>query len=418
VKAVTDIKAMAPAAAGFDPREVKRDFPIFANNPGLVFLDSAASAQKPGAVIDRVSNFYRTDYANVHRGVYRLSAASSEQYENARARVARYLNAAHDGEIVFVRGATEGINLVVQSWGAAFLEPGDEVLITELEHHANIVPWQLLRDRIGFALKVAPIDATGGLDLAALEALITPKTKMVAVTHLANATGALVPVETIAKMAHAKGAKFLVDGCQAAPRMKVDVRAIDCDFYVFSGHKTYGPTGIGVLYGKRDLLQAMPPWQSGGDMILSVTFEKTTFQDPPARFEAGTPDISGAIGLATALDYIEQLGLDAIEAHEAALTEYGIAELAQLPGVRLVPAGQRRFGILSFAVDGIHPHDVASILDHHNVAVRAGHHCAQPLMEKLDLAATTRASFGVYNDEHDIDALAAAIKAAQKMFAG
>jgi cysteine desulfurase / selenocysteine lyase len=418
VKAVTDIKAMAPAAAGFDPREVKRDFPIFANNPGLVFLDSAASAQKPGAVIDRVSNFYRTDYANVHRGVYRLSAASSEQYENARARVARYLNAAHDGEIVFVRGATEGINLVVQSWGAAFLKPGDEVLITELEHHANIVPWQLLRDRIGFALKVAPIDATGGLDLAALEALITPKTKMVAVTHLANATGALVPVETIAKMAHAKGAKFLVDGCQAAPRMKVDVRAIDCDFYVFSGHKTYGPTGIGVLYGKRDLLQAMPPWQSGGDMILSVTFEKTTFQDPPARFEAGTPDISGAIGLATALDYIEQLGLDAIEAHEAALTEYGIAELAQLPGVRLVPAGQRRFGILSFAVDGIHPHDVASILDHHNVAVRAGHHCAQPLMEKLDLAATTRASFGVYNDEHDIDALAAAIKAAQKMFAG
>jgi cysteine desulfurase/selenocysteine lyase len=418
VKAVADIKAMAPAAAGFDPREVKRDFPIFANNPGLVFLDSAASAQKPGAVIDRVSNFYRTDYANVHRGVYRLSAASSEQYENARARVARYLNAAHDGEIVFVRGATEGINLVVQSWGAAFLKPGDEVLITELEHHANIVPWQLLRDRIGFALKVAPIDATGGLDLAALEALITPKTKMVAVTHLANATGALVPVETIAKMAHAKGAKFLVDGCQAAPRMKVDVRAIDCDFYVFSGHKTYGPTGIGVLYGKRDLLQAMPPWQSGGDMILSVTFEKTTFQDPPARFEAGTPDISGAIGLATALDYIEQLGLDAIEAHEAALTEYGIAELAQLPGVRLVPAGQRRFGILSFAVDGIHPHDVASILDHHNVAVRAGHHCAQPLMEKLDLAATTRASFGVYNDEHDIDALAAAIKAAQKTFAG
>jgi cysteine desulfurase / selenocysteine lyase len=418
VKAVTDIKAMAPAAAGFDPREVKRDFPIFANNPGLVFLDSAASAQKPGAVIDRVSNFYRTDYANVHRGVYRLSAASSEQYENARARVARYLNAAHDGEIVFVRGATEGINLVVQSWGAAFLKPGDEVLITELEHHANIVPWQLLRDRIGFALKVAPIDATGGLDLAALEALITPKTKMVAVTHLANATGALVPVETIAKMAHAKGAKFLVDGCQAAPRMKVDARAIDCDFYVFSGHKTYGPTGIGVLYGKRDLLQAMPPWQSGGDMILSVTFEKTTFQDPPARFEAGTPDISGAIGLATALDYIEQLGLDAIEAHEAALTEYGIAELAQLPGVRLVPAGQRRFGILSFAVDGIHPHDVASILDQHNVAVRAGHHCAQPLMEKLDLAATTRASFGVYNDEHDIDALAAAIKAAQKMFAG
>jgi cysteine desulfurase / selenocysteine lyase len=412
VKAIADIKAF-----GFDPQQVKRDFPIFANNPGLVFLDSAASAQKPAAVIDRVSNFYRTDYANVHRGVYRLSTASSEQYENARVRVARYLNAAHESEIIFVRGATEGINLVVQSWGAAFLKAGDEVLITELEHHANIVPWQLLRDRIGFTLKVAPIDATGGLDLAKLEAMITAKTKMVAVTQLANATGAMVPVESIAKMAHAKGAKFLVDGCQAAPRMKVDVRAIDCDFYAFSGHKTYGPTGIGVLYGKRELLQAMPPWQAGGDMILNVTFEKTTFQDPPARFEAGTPDISGAIGLATALDYIENLGLDAIEAHEATLTEYGIAQLAQLPGVRLVPAGQRRFGILSFAVDGIHPHDVASILDQHKVAVRAGHHCAQPLMDKLDLAATTRASFGVYNDESDIDALVVAIKAAQKMFA-
>ena len=413
MKAVADIKPL-----GFDPRRVKRDFPIFANNPGLVFLDSAASAQKPAAVIDRVSDFYRTDYANVHRGVYRLSTKSSELYENARARVARFLNAAHDSEIVFVRGATEGINLVVQSWGASFLKASDEVLITELEHHANIVPWQLLRDRIGFTLKVAPIDATGGLDLAKLEALITAKTKIVAVTHLANATGALVPVETIAKMAHAKGAKFLVDGCQAAPRMKVDVRAIDCDFYAFSGHKLYGPTGIGVLYGKRELLQAMPPWQAGGDMILNVTFEKTTFQDPPARFEAGTPDISGAIGLATALDYIDALGLDAIAAHEAALTEYGIDALARLPGVRLVPAGQRRFGILSFAVDGIHPHDVASILDQHKVAVRAGHHCAQPLLDKLDLNATTRASFGVYNDEADIDALAAAIQAAQKMFAG
>ena len=413
MKAANDLKSLS-----FDPRRAKRDFPIFANNPGLIFLDSAASAQKPAAVIDRVSDFYRTDYANVHRGVYRLSAKSSELYENARARVARFLNAAHESEIVFVRGATEGINLVVQSWGAAFLKPGDEVLITELEHHANIVPWQLLRDRIGFALKVAPIDATGGLDLAALDTLITPRTKMVAVTQLANATGALVPVEAIARLAHAKGAKLLVDGCQAAPRMKVDVRAIDCDFYVFSGHKTYGPTGIGALYGKRELLQAMPPWQAGGDMILNVTFEKTTFQDPPARFEAGTPDISGAIGLATALDYIDALGLDAIEAHEAALTEYGVTALARLPGVKLVPAGQRRFGMLSFAVEGIHPHDVATVLDQHGVAVRAGHHCAQPLMDKLDLEATTRASFGVYNDESDIDALAAAIQAAQTMFSG
>ena len=404
-------------AAALDPRRLKRDFPIFANNPGLVFLDSAASAQKPAVVIDRVSEFYRTDYANVHRGVYALSTRSSELYEGARETARRFLNAADASEIVFVRGATEGINLVVQSWGAAFLKAGDEVLITELEHHANIVPWQLLRDRLGFALKVAPIDATGGLDMAALERLITPRTKMVAVTHLANATGALVPVEAVVRLAHAKGAKVLIDGCQAAPRMKVDVRALGCDFYAFSGHKTYGPTGIGVLYGKRELLQAMPPWQAGGDMILNVTFETTTFQDPPARFEAGTPDISGAIGLARAFDYIEALGLDAIEAHEAALTEYGLGVLSRLAGVNLVPAGQSRFGILSFSVDGIHPHDVASLLDQHGVAVRAGHHCAQPLMDKLGLHATTRASLGVYNDESDIDKLAAAIQAAQATFA-
>ncbi len=405
------------SAASLDPRRVKRDFPIFANNPGLVFLDSAASAQKPDVVIDRVSDFYRHDYANVHRGVYRLSAKSSELYENARETARRFLNAGDASEIVFVRGATEAINLVVYSWGQAFLKPGDEVLITELEHHANIVPWQILRDRIGFALKVAPIDATGGLDMTAFEKLVTPRTKMVAVTQLANATGALTPIEAIIRLAHAKGAKVLVDGCQAAPRMKVDVRALGCDFYVFSGHKTYGPTGIGVLYGKRELLQAMPPWQAGGDMILNVTFEKTSFQDPPARFEAGTPDISGAIGLATALDYIEALGRDAIEAHEAALTDYGIAQISRLPGVTLVGAGQRRFGILSLEVDGIHPHDLATLLDQHGVAVRAGHHCAQPLMEKLGVHATTRASLGVYNDESDIDQLVVAIKAAQAMFA-
>jgi cysteine desulfurase/selenocysteine lyase len=400
-----------------DPRRVKRDFPIFESNPGLVFLDSAASAQKPAAVIDRVSDFYRTDYANVHRGVYRLSAKSSELYESARDTARRFLNAGDASEIIFVRGATEGINLVVHSWGWANLKRGDEVLITELEHHANIVPWQILRDRLDFTLKVAPIDATGGLDMAALEALITPRTKMVAVTQLANGTGALVPIDAIIRLAHARGAKVLVDGCQAAPRMRVDVRAMDCDFYVFSGHKTYGPTGIGVLYGKRELLQAMPPWQAGGDMILNVTFEKTTFQDPPARFEAGTPDISGAIGLATALDYIEALGRDAIEAHEAALTEYGIETLSRMPGVVLVGAGQRRFGILSIEVEGIHPHDLATLLDQHGVAVRAGHHCAQPLMEKLGVHATTRASLGIYNDESDIDKLAEAIKAAQTMFA-
>jgi cysteine desulfurase / selenocysteine lyase len=409
--------ALHPASEPvFDPRVVKRDFPIFARNPGLVFLDSGASAQKPASVIDGVAEFYRNDYANIHRGVYRLSARSTELYEAARERVRRFLNAREAAEIVFVRNATEAINLVAYSWGDAFLAAGDEVLITELEHHANIVPWQQLRDRVGCVLKVAPVDATGGLDLAAFEALIGPRTRLVAATQLANATGALLPVEAMVRLAHAKGAKMLIDGCQAAPRLPVDVRALDCDFYVFSGHKTYGPTGIGALYAKKAILEAMPPWQSGGDMIANVTFEKTLFQDPPARFEAGTPDISGAIGLAIALDYIDGLGREAIQAHEAALTAYGVERLSRLPGVELVGAGQRRYAMLSFLVDGIHPHDVATILDQHNVAVRAGHHCAQPLVDKLGHGATTRASLGVYNDESDIDALAAAIVAAQKMF--
>jgi len=411
---VTPLRAAAGDA--FDPRRIRRDFPIFERNPGLVFLDSGASAQKPAAVIDGVAEFYRSDYANVHRGVYRLSARSTELYEEARDKVRRFLNAADRREIVFVRGATEAINLVAGSWGPAFVKPGDEILVTELEHHANIVPWQLLRDRIGCKLVVAPIDATGGLDLGKLAALIGPRTKLVAVTHLANATGALVPIESVVRLAHAKGAKVLVDGCQAAPRLPVDVQALGCDFYVFSGHKTYGPTGIGVLYGKKELLDAMPPWQGGGDMIVEVTFEKTTFQEPPHRFEAGTPDISGAVGLAIALDYIEGLGRQAILDHEVALTGYGVDRLSALPGVHLVGAGQQRLAILSVDVDGIHPHDLATILDRHGVAVRAGHHCAQPLLDKLGLGATTRASLGVYNDERDIDALAEAIQAAQAMF--
>lgn len=399
-----------------DPATLRLDFPIFANNPGLVFLDSAASSQKPAAVIDGIANYYRSDYANVHRGVYSLSAKSTELYEQARARVAKFLNAKQESEIVFVRGATEGINLVAYAWGGTFLKEGDEVLLTELEHHANIVPWQLLRDRIGFTIVVAPIDATGGLDLAALEKLISSRTKLVGVTQLANATGALVSVEAIAQLAHAKGAKILVDGCQAAPRLAVDVQALDCDFYVFSGHKIYGPTGIGVLYAKKAILDAMPPFQGGGDMILNVTFEKTIYQDPPARFEAGTPDISGAIGLALALDYVDGVGRDAILEHEQMLTGYGVDRLARLPGVRLVGAGQQRLGILSVDAEGIHPHDLATLLDAQQVAVRAGHHCAQPLMERLGIGATTRASFGIYNDERDVDAFVAAIRAAQKTF--
>jgi cysteine desulfurase / selenocysteine lyase len=414
---VATLRSVYPGPGGFDPRRLRREFPIFASNPDLVFLDSGASAQKPRSVIDRVADYYRTDYANVHRGVYRLSARSTELFEEAREKVRCFLNAADHREIVFVRGATEAINLVAQSWGTAFLKAGDEIVISELEHHSNIVPWQMLRDRLGIRLMVAPIDATGGLDLAAFEARLSPRTRLVAITHLANATGALVPIETVTRLAHRRGAKVLIDGCQAAPRLAVDVQALDCDFYTFSGHKTYGPTGIGVLYGRYELLSAMPPWQGGGEMILSVTFERSEFQDPPHRFEAGTPDISGAIGLGTAIDFIEELGRDNILEHEEALTGYGVDRLSRIPGLRLVEAGQRRLGILSFDLEGVHPHDLAQVLDQYHVAVRAGHHCAQPLMERLGLAGTTRASLGVYNDEPDIDALAAALEAGREMFA-
>jgi cysteine desulfurase / selenocysteine lyase len=408
----------APTAAGrLDPQVIRHDFPVFENNPGLVFLDTAASAQKPRAVIDGVADFYRHDYANVHRGVYRLSARSTELYEEAREKVRGFINAADSREIVFVRGATEAINLVANTFGPAFLKAGDEVVISELEHHSNIVPWQMLRDRVGIKLVVAPIGPTGGLDMAKFETLLGPRTKLVAITHIANAIGSLLPVETIVRLAHANGAKVLIDGCQAVPRMPIDVQALGCDFYAFSGHKMYGPSGIGILYGRLDLLDAMPPWQGGGDMILNVTFAKTTYNETPHKFEAGTPDISGAIGLGMAVDYIEGIGRQRIFDHEEALTGYGVDVLSQMPGVRLVGAGQRRFGVLSFEAEGIHPHDLATILDQHKVAVRAGHHCAQPLMDKLGLAATTRASLGIYNDESDIDALAEAIRAAQAIFA-
>ena len=411
------LRSVFPGPGGFDPPVLRREFPIFANNPELVFLDSGASAQKPRAVIDRIAEYYRTDYANVHRGIYRLSARSTELYEEAREKVRRFLNAADPREIVFVRNTTEAINLVAQSWGPAFLKEGDEVLISVLEHHSNIVPWQLLRDRIGVRLVVAPIDATGGLDLAAFEAQLSPRTRLVAITHVANATGAVVPVETIVRLAHAKGAQVLIDGSQAAPRLPVDVRALGCDFYAFTGHKAYGPTGIGVLYGRYELLTEMPPWQGGGEMILHVSFDKTEYQDPPHRFEAGTPNIAGTIGLGAAIDFIEELGREGILEHEEALTDYGVDRLSRIPGVKLLDAGQRRLGILSLDMEGVHPHDVAQVLDQHHVAVRAGDHCAQPLMEWFGLSGTTRASLGVYNDERDIDRLVASVGAAREMFA-
>src|SRR5579864_9278434 len=399
-----------------DPRQLRREFPIFERNPGLVFLDSGASAQKPRQVIDGIAEFYRNDYANVHRGVYHLSARSTDLFEEARGKIRAFLNAADEREIIFVRGATEAINLVAYSWGGANVRAGDEVIISDLEHHSNLVPWQMLCQRTGAKLLVAPTDDTGEFDLGRFDALLTARTRLVAVTHISNVTGALLPIRRIVELAHAKGALVLVDGCQAVPRLPVDVHALGCDFYAFSGHKAYGPSGIGVLYGRYDLLAAMPPWETGGGMILNVEYAHTEFQEPPHRFEAGTPDIAGAVGLSQAIDFIEGLGRDAIREHEMALTGYGIDRLSRIKGVELVGGGQRPLSILSFNLDGVHPHDVGTVLDQHGVAVRVGHHCAQPLMDKLSLAGTVRASLGVYNDEADLDRLAEAIEACREMF--
>lgn len=396
--------------------DLRDEFPVFQRHPRLVFLDTAASAQKPRAVIDGMAEFYRQDYANVHRGVYGLSVRATERFEAARETVRRFLNATDPSEIVFVRGATEAINLVANAWGRSYLKAGDQIVITELEHHSNIVPWQMLRDQLGVELIVAPIDVTGALDLSAFAARLGARTKLVCMTHVANVTGHVLPVATAIHLAHAAGAKVLIDGCQAAPRLPVDVAALDCDFYTLSGHKCYGPTGIGVLYAKREILDAMPPWQGGGDMIETVTFEKTTFAAPPQRFEAGTPDIAGAVGLDLALTFMETAGRDAIREHEAMLTQYAVDRLSSLCGVSIIPAGEERLGVVSFETEGIHPHDIATILDEHNVAIRAGHHCAQPLMDRLGVAATARASFGIYNDDADVDALVTAVKAAQCLF--
>ena len=342
----------------------------------------------------------------------RVRDAVGEAREKARA----FLNAADEREIVFLRGATEAINLVAQSWGPACLKPGDEIVISDVEHHSNIVPWQMLCERSGARLIVAPTDPTGEFDLAAFEALLNARTRLVAVTHISNVTGTLLPIERIVELAHGKGARVLVDSCQALPRMPVDVQALGCDFYVFSGHKAYGPTGTGVLYGRYDALQSMPPWQTGGGMITSVEYAKTEFQDPPHRFEAGTPDIAGAVGLGLALDFIESLGREAIAEHEQALTGYAVDKLSRIPDVQIAPGGQHQLSIVSFNIDGVHPHDVGTVLDQHGVAVRVGHHCAQPLMEKLGIAGTVRASLGVYNDEADIDRLAKAVEACREMF--
>jgi cysteine desulfurase/selenocysteine lyase len=398
---------------------IRKDFPILhqeVHGKPLVYMDNAATAQKPQAVIDAIARYYATDNANVHRGVHRLSERATEAYEGARSRISRFLNAAHTREIIFVRGATEGINLVAQTYGRRVVGPGDEIVITALEHHSNIVPWQMLCEEKGAVLRVVPIDDAGEIDVATYARLLGERTRLVAVAHVSNALGTIVPVKPMIDAAHRRGIPVLVDGAQAAPHLRVDVQALDCDFYTFSGHKTYGPTGIGVLYGKAALLEQMPPFQGGGDMIKSVSFEKTVYNDLPYKFEAGTPHIAGAIGLGVALEYLEGLGLDHVAAYEHELLAHGTERLVRIPGLRLIGTAREKAGVLSFVVDGIHPHDVGTILDREGIAVRTGHHCAMPVMTRFEIAATTRASLAFYNTHEEIDALADALGRVRETF--
>jgi cysteine desulfurase/selenocysteine lyase len=402
----------AVAAHAFDVEQVRRDFPILqqkVHGKPLVYLDNAATTQKPLAVMEAMENYYRRDNSNIHRGVHTLSERATEHYEMARTSIQRFLNAADSKEIIFVRGTTEAINLVAQTYGRQNVGSGDEVLITAMEHHSNIVPWQMLCDEKGAKLRVAPINDQGELLLGEFERLLGPKTKLAAVSHLSNALGTINPVQEIVRMAHAKNIPVLVDGAQAAPRMQVDVQELDCDFYAISGHKMYGPTGIGALYGKAKLLEAMPPYQGGGDMIASVTFEKTVYNRLPYKFEAGTPNIADTIGLGAAVEYLEQLGVEDIERHERDLLAYATRQVGAIPGVNIVGTAKEKAGVLSFTIDGIHPHDIGTILDSEGIAVRTGHHCAQPVMQRFGIPATARASFGLYNTREEVDALVAGI---------
>src|SRR6266581_3923022 len=406
------------AGVAFDADKVRTDFPILrqrVRGRTLVYLDNAATSQKPQVVIDAIRQYYERDNANIHRGVHFLSEHATEEHEAARRTVQGFLNAADTSEIIFVRGATEAINLVAQTYGRTKVHAGDEVLITAMEHHSNIVPWQILCEEKGARLRVAPISDSGELLLEDFENLLGPRTKIVAVTHISNALGTINPVQRIIEMAHHGNIPVLVDGAQAVPHLKVDVQALDCDFYVFSGHKVYGPTGIGVLYGKSALLDAMPPYQGGGDMISSVTFEKTIYNKLPYKFEAGTPDIAGVIGLHTAIQYLSSLGMDKVAAYEHDLLTYAAKAVAGIAGVRLIGTAKEKASVLSFVVEGVHPHDIGTILDQEGIAIRTGHHCAQPVMERFGVPATARASFGLYNTREEVDALVSGIKKVQEV---
>jgi cysteine desulfurase/selenocysteine lyase len=406
-------------AISLDVQAIRRDFPILhqqVHGRPLVYLDNAATSQKPQSVIDAITRYYSHDNANIHRGVHLLSQRSTETYEGARRTVQRWINATEENEIIFVRGATEGINLVAATYGRRNIQSGDEVVITGMEHHSNIVPWQILCEEKNAILRVVPITDRGELDMDAFVRIVNGRTKLIAVTHVSNALGTINPVREIIDLAHRNNAVVLVDGAQATPHLSVDVRTLDCDFYAFSGHKMYGPTGIGVLYGKRRLLEAMPPYQSGGDMIRSVTFEKTTYNTLPHKFEAGTPNIAGAIALGAAIEYLDEIGIDNIAAHEHDLLQYGTAMLERIPKLHLIGTAREKAGVLSFVLEGVHPHDIGTVLDQEGIAVRTGHHCAQPLMDRFGVPATTRASLALYNTREDIDALAAGIGKVKEVF--
>ena len=404
----------------YDVEAIRADFPamkVEVNGHPLTFLDSGASAQKPVQVLERMDQAYREEYANVHRGAYRLSELATENYENARSSVARFMNAASAAEIIFPRNATAAFNLVSSSWGRKNLRAGDEIVVSHMEHHANIVPWQLLRDETGIVIKVAPIDDDGNFLMDEFAALLGAKTKLVSITQTSNVLGTMTPIKEIARLAHEAGALVMFDGAQGIVHAGIDVQDVDADFYVFTGHKLYGPTGIGVLYGKLDILKNMPPYQGGGDMIEMVTFEKTTYREPPARFEAGTPPIIEAIGLAAAIDYVNSIGQEAIAGHEVELLNHATKALGQIDGLTIIGQARQKCAIVSFTIEGVHPHDIGTIIDARGVAIRAGHHCAQPLMDRFGLAATARASFGMYNKKEDVDVLVDALLYAKEIFA-